>query len=116
MMGTRFTVFPPLIWSNLTQLPLCVLGNVTQVDVFNAVLKPKSSRPRYDTRRRSILLDDFLGSNTLSRSADSVRSRFGFTVGLSTFASEQYRPHVINNMLSQARRTPRHRHPMKYYQ
>ncbi|KAJ7293821.1 hypothetical protein C8J57DRAFT_38664 [Mycena rebaudengoi] len=42
-----------------------------------SVALPKSSRPRYDTRRRSILLDDFLGSNTLNRSADASRARFG---------------------------------------
>ncbi|KAJ7480159.1 hypothetical protein B0H11DRAFT_1271152 [Mycena galericulata] len=43
------------------------------------LFKPKNSRPRYnDNRRRSILLDDFLGNNTLSRSPDSPRSRFGF--------------------------------------
>ncbi|KAJ6604126.1 hypothetical protein DFH09DRAFT_299964 [Mycena vulgaris] len=41
-----------------------------------SVAIPKNSRPRYnDTRRRSILLDDFLGSSTLSR---SVGARFGF--------------------------------------
>ncbi|KAJ7102428.1 hypothetical protein B0H15DRAFT_330990 [Mycena belliarum] len=45
----------------------------------HSVAIPKSSRPRYnDSRRRSILLDDFLGSNTLSRSVDS--SRFGLAV------------------------------------
>ncbi|KAJ7456494.1 hypothetical protein FB451DRAFT_605949 [Mycena latifolia] len=43
----------------------------------HSVAIPKNSRPRYnDTRRRSILLDDFLGSNPSSRSVDS--SRFGF--------------------------------------
>ncbi|KAJ6519324.1 hypothetical protein C8R45DRAFT_18245 [Mycena sanguinolenta] len=42
----------------------------------HSIAVPKSSRPRLDTRRRSILLDDFLG---LSRSADNARSRFGFT-------------------------------------
>ncbi|KAJ7139593.1 hypothetical protein C8R44DRAFT_307955 [Mycena epipterygia] len=41
-----------------------------------SVAIPKNSRSRYsDTRRRSILLDDFLGSNTLNRSS---RTRFGF--------------------------------------
>ncbi|KAJ7275545.1 hypothetical protein B0H12DRAFT_266063 [Mycena haematopus] len=42
----------------------------------HSIAVPKSSRPRLDTRRRSILLDDFLG---LSRSADNARSRFGLT-------------------------------------
>ncbi|KAJ7748533.1 hypothetical protein DFH07DRAFT_565065 [Mycena maculata] len=55
--------------------------SVPSVDLVKSqsVAIPKISRPRYsDTRRRSILLDDFLGNNTLSRSADSPRSRFGF--------------------------------------
>ncbi|KAJ7693536.1 hypothetical protein B0H17DRAFT_485829 [Mycena rosella] len=49
----------------------------TDLAKSRSVAIPKNSRPRYnDTRRRSILLDDFLGSNILSRSVDS--SRFGF--------------------------------------
>ncbi|KAJ7655298.1 hypothetical protein DFH06DRAFT_1414102 [Mycena polygramma] len=51
----------------------------TELVKSHSVAIPKNSRPRLDTRRRSILLDDFLGSNTLSRRADSPRSRFGST-------------------------------------
>ncbi|KAJ7785783.1 hypothetical protein B0H16DRAFT_1708028 [Mycena metata] len=52
----------------------------TELVKSQSVAIPKNSRPRYsDTRRRSILLDDFLGNNTLNRRADSARSRFGFT-------------------------------------
>ncbi|KAJ7151525.1 hypothetical protein C8R46DRAFT_486395 [Mycena filopes] len=52
----------------------------TELVKSHSVAIPKNSRPRYaDTRRRSILLDDFLGNNTLNRRADGARSRFGFT-------------------------------------
>ncbi|KAJ7124832.1 hypothetical protein C8R43DRAFT_36575 [Mycena crocata] len=57
----------------------------TDLAKSQSVAIPKNIRPRYgDNRRRSsttvaasILLDDFLGSNTLNRSA---RARFGFAV------------------------------------
>ncbi|KAK7064673.1 hypothetical protein R3P38DRAFT_2757311 [Favolaschia claudopus] len=43
----------------------------------HSIAVPKTSRSRIDTRRRSILLDDFFGS---SRSVDSGRFKFGYSV------------------------------------